>query len=61
MPYNTTIDESSPIFLKKYNILFEAHNTMASIDYPLAVDDMSLQGVFYIRQYLERLHIESQF
>jgi hypothetical protein len=50
-----------PIFLKKYNILFEAHNTMASIDYPLAVDDMSLQGVFYIRQYLERLHIESQF
>lgn len=34
---------------------------MASIDYPLAMDDMRLQGVFYIRQYLERLKIETQF
>lgn len=59
--YNMTIEESLPIFIKKYNILFDAHNTMASIDYPLAIDDMSLQGVFYIRQYLERLHIENQF
>jgi hypothetical protein len=59
--YNATIDEALPAFLKKYDILFDAHNTMASIDYPLAVDDMRLQGVFYIKQYLERLHIEDQF
>jgi hypothetical protein len=59
--YNTTIDESLPIFIKKYNILFDARNTMASIDYPLAVDDMSLQGVFYIKQYLEHLRLENQF
>lgn len=59
--YNMTIEESLPIFIKKYNILFDAHNTMASMDYPLAIDDMCLQGVFYIRQYLERLRIENQF
>ena len=58
--YNTTIEESLPVFLKKYNILFDGHNTMASIDYPLAVDDMRLTGVYYIRQYLERLHIENR-
>ncbi|MGG1314129.1 DUF6179 domain-containing protein [Cohnella laeviribosi] len=59
--YNTTIEESLPIFLKKYGILFDAHNTMASMDYPLALDDMRLQGIFYIKQYLERLQIENRF
>ncbi|MBN2983732.1 DUF6179 domain-containing protein [Cohnella algarum] len=59
--YNMTIDESLPVFLRKYGILFDAHNTMASIDYPLAIDDMRLQGVFYIKQYLERLKLETEF
>lgn len=59
--YNITIDESLPIFMRKYGIIFDAHNTMASIDYPLAIDDMRLQGVFYIKQYLERLHMETNF
>ncbi|MNC01273.1 hypothetical protein D3C76_234200 [compost metagenome] len=59
--YNMTIDESLPVFLRKYGVLFEPHNTMASIDYPLALDDMRLQGVFYIRQYLERLKMENGF
>ncbi len=59
--YQMTIDESLPVFLKHYNIMFEAQNTMASIDYPLAMDDMKLQGVFYIKQYLERLHLETKF
>lgn len=59
--YNLTIDESLPVFLRKYGIIFDAHNTMASIDYPLAVDDMRLQGVFYIKQYLERLKLETEF
>lgn len=44
--YHLTIDESLPVFIKHYDIIFEAQNTMASIDYPLAVDDMRLQGVF---------------
>ncbi|CAH8771896.1 DUF6179 domain-containing protein [Paenibacillus dendritiformis] len=59
--YNLTIDESLPVFLRKYGIIFDAHNTMASIDYPLAIDDMRLQGVFYIKQYLERLKLETEF
>ncbi|MBO1580925.1 DUF6179 domain-containing protein [Bacillus sp. XF8] len=59
--YNMTIDESLPVFMNHYNIIFEAQNTMASIDYPLATDDMRLQGVFYIKQYLERLLMETRF
>ncbi|MMZ57368.1 hypothetical protein D1872_192990 [compost metagenome] len=59
--YNMTIDESLPVFMNHYNIIFEAQNTMASIDYPLATDDMQLQGVFYIKQYLERLRMETRF
>lgn len=59
--YQMTIDESLPVFMNHYNIIFEAHNTMASIDYPLAIDDMRLQGVFYIKQYLERLQTETRF
>lgn len=59
--YNMTIDESLPVFLRKYGIIFDAHNTMASIDYPLALDDMRLQGVFYMKQYMERLKLETEF
>ncbi len=59
--YHMTIDVALPVFMKKYGIIFDSHNTMASIDYPLAMDDMRLQGVFYIRQYLERLQMETRF
>ncbi|MBY7141967.1 hypothetical protein KFZ56_02465 [Virgibacillus sp. NKC19-3] len=59
--YQMTIDESLPVFMKHYDIIFEAQNTMASIDYPLAIDDMRLRGVFYIKQYLERLQLETRF
>jgi len=59
--YRLTIDESLPVFLRKYGMIFHAHNTMASIDYPLAQDDMKLQGVFYMKQYLERLQLENTF
>ncbi|WP_099156928.1 DUF6179 domain-containing protein [Virgibacillus ndiopensis] len=59
--YNVTIEESIPVFLRKYGIIFDAHNTMASIDYPLAIDDMGLQGVFYLKQYLTHLMMETAF
>lgn len=59
--YNLTIDESLPVFMKKYGIMFDAHNTMAGIDYPLAIDDMRLQGVYYMRQYIHHLSIETSF
>lgn len=59
--YNMTLDESIPVFFRKYGVIFEAHHTMASIDYPLAVDDMKLQGVYYIKQYMEHLQLENEF
>ena len=34
---------------------------MASIDYPLAIDDMTIQGVYYLKQYLTYLKIETEF
>jgi hypothetical protein len=31
------------------------------MDYPLLFDDMRMQGIFYIQQYLEKLEMETQF
>lgn len=61
--YNTTLQEAIPLFFKKYNMIFGAHNTMASIDYPLAivVDDIQIRGVSYIKKYLMHLEIETRF
>lgn len=59
--YNTTIDEAIPCFFEKYTIVFETHNTMASIDYPLVFDDMKVRGISYIKNYLEHLDIETEF
>lgn len=59
--YHLSIDDSIPVFLRKYSMIFGAHHTMASIDYPLAHDDMQVQGVFYIKQYLERFKLETEF
>jgi uncharacterized protein YqgQ len=59
--YHSTIDEDLPYFFNNYNELFNAHDTMASFDYPLLFDDTRNQGVFYTKQYLENLAIETQF
>lgn len=59
--YNDTLDMAIPYFLKHYNCLYNAHETMCSIDYPLAIDDMSVQGTFYIKKYLETIILESKF
>lgn len=59
--YNSTIDDAFDSFFKDYDVLFGAHDTMAGIDYPLAHDDQSLRGIFYIKQYLEKLSFENEF
>lgn len=59
--YNLTIDEAIPCFFEKYTIVFQAHNAMASIDYPLVFDDMGVRGISYIKNYLEHLDIETEF
>lgn len=47
--YNLTLNEAIPVFLESYNIIFRAHDGAGSIDYPLVFDDMSIQGVLYIK------------
>ncbi|GKX67138.1 DUF6179 domain-containing protein [Inconstantimicrobium mannanitabidum] len=59
--YNITLDEGIPYFFEKYNIIFENHYALASIDYPLVFDDMKVRGVSYIKNYLEHLDIETEF
>lgn len=59
--YNLTISEVMPLFFEKYNVVFDSHNAIASIDYPLVFDDMSIQGVLYIKRYLEHFYIETLF
>lgn len=59
--YNASIDEDLPSFFQNYGIIFNAHDTMCTLDYPLIFDDMKIQGILYIKQYLEKLRIETQF
>ncbi|WP_286724798.1 DUF6179 domain-containing protein, partial [Pelotomaculum sp. PtaB.Bin117] len=59
--YHLTIDEALPEFFRSYDVVFKAHDTMAGIDYPLLLDDTRVNGIFYIKQYLEKLEIENQF
>lgn len=59
--YHDTIDEALSEFFRSYDVLFGAQETMCSIDYPLLFDDMNIQGIDYIKQYLERLQLENQF
>lgn len=59
--YNLTLNEAIPVFLESYNIIFRAHDGAGSIDYPLVFDDMSIQGVLYIKNYLENFEIETDF
>lgn len=59
--YNTSVTEALPEFFKSYSIVFGAHDTACSLDYPLIFDDMNVKGVFYIKNYLEHLHIETHF
>lgn len=58
--YHSTIN-ALPDFFLNYDLLYSAQDTMANIDYPLLFDDMSIQGVLYIKQYLEKLRLEDQF
>lgn len=59
--YNDTLDHALPEFFSSYDTAFFAHESMAGIDYPLAHDDQKLAGVFYIKDYLEKLELENTF
>jgi hypothetical protein len=59
--YNDTINDALPAFFGTYDIVFAAHETNSSIDYPLVFDDMSIEGILYIRRWLEILKTETLF
>ena len=59
--YNDTLQNGIPIFFSAYDIDFAAHDTPASIDYPLSNDKMDLVGIEYIYNYLQKLFLENQF
>lgn len=59
--YHDTIDHALPEFLNRYDAAQAAHLTVASIDYPLAVEIERGNGIFYIVDYLERLRLENSF
>lgn len=58
--YNDTLMELSGFF-KNYSIKFEAYDIPVSIDYPLALDDMDIQGIYYVKNYIESIDIENRF
>lgn len=59
--YNSTIDEGLPGFFAHYDPRFQAHDTMADIDYPLAGSCRHQRGIFYIQEYIRMLNLENQF
>jgi hypothetical protein len=59
--YNDTIDTALPDFFSNYDIIFGAQDTYSSMDYPIVFDDMNMAGIFYIKQYLEKLKLETEF
>ncbi|NLO20452.1 MAG: hypothetical protein GX119_00425 [Syntrophomonadaceae bacterium] len=59
--YQSTVDEALPACIEHYDPEFASNDTMGSIDYPLLLDDMKVQGIFYIRNYLYTLVLENKF
>ena len=60
-PYNEMIGTAIPEFFQTYNIEFGAQDTVCSMDYPLAFDDITSTGIFYLNQYLKNLRTETEF
>ena len=59
--YNDTLQNGIPAFFYAYDVDYAAHETPASIDYPLSSDKMELTGIEYINDYLQKLLMENQF
>ncbi len=61
LAYNDTLTSGLPLFFSAYDMDYEAHGTPASIDYPLGNDKMSLTGIEYVHEYLQKLRLENEF
>lgn len=54
--YNDTIDTGLKEFFQYYDPAFSAHETVASIDYPISIDGC---GILFIKDYLQTLLAEN--
>lgn len=59
--YLDTIEGGIQEFFDGYDIRFFGTDTPGSIDYPLCIDKMDLEGVEYIYSYLFKLDLENEF
>ena len=59
LAYHETLGKGLTMFFKDYDTDYGAHETPASIDYPLSCDKMILTGVDYILDYLDKIQIEN--
>ncbi len=59
LAYHETLSKGLMMFFKDYETDYGAHETPASIDYPLSCDKMILTGVDYILDYLDKIQIEN--
>ncbi|MEG2194639.1 MAG: DUF6179 domain-containing protein [Terrisporobacter sp.] len=59
--YNDTIDYGIPLFFQQYDAFFAANETPGSIDYQICIENMNLEGIEYIKDYLEKLKLENEF
>ena len=59
--YNDTLAAGLPMFFSSYDMDYGAHETPASVDYPLGNDKMNLSGIEYIYDYLRKLQMENSF
>lgn len=59
--YNESFSQAIPNFFIEYNEIFSAQETSCDIDYPLAFDINSIEGIAYIRKYLEAFELENEF
>jgi len=61
LAYTDTINQAIPEFLDSYDPLFGAHETMGSLDYPLALPEWRQSGISFLVVYLQRLQQEHLF
>jgi hypothetical protein len=59
--YNDTVFSALPAFFARYDALQAAHEIPCSIDYPLFLQNINLEGIEFISSYLNSLYVETRF
>lgn len=54
--YTDTLDQGLKNFFDKYDLYFDAHNTILCLDYPLASDELNMIGLQRILDYLKKVY-----